>query len=316
MPETIIFSLLNGLVYGLLLFMLSSGLTLIFSMMGVLNIAHASFYMLGAYFAFQVSTFSSFWAALVAAPLIVAALGMIVERYGLRHVHSRGHVAELLLTFGLAYLIEEIVKLVWGRMAVPYSVPESLDYALFTLQGIDYPAYRVFMVGVSVAMFIFLYLLLIRTRVGLIIRASLTHPQMVAMLGHNVPRVFMFVFGAGCGLAGLAGVIGGNYLVTDPGMATNLGTIVFVVIVLGGMGSLTGALYASLLVGFLQTFAVAVDVSLLDLLRPFSADPAPGTPLWDVARITVAQVAPILPYLLLVLTLLVRPQGLFGGTRL
>lgn len=310
--ELVVFSLFNGLVYGLLLFMLSSGLTLIFSMMGVLNFAHASFYMLGAYFAYQISTWIGFWPALVVAPIAVALVGAVVERYGLRTVHKHGHVAELLFTFGLAFIIQEIVILIWGRNPMPYEVPGALDFSLFTLMGTDYPAYKIFMMGISVAMFVALWLVLTRTRIGLVIQASLTHPEMVGALGHDVPRIFMLVFGAGAGLAGLAGVIGGNVLVTEPSMAAALGTIVFVVIVVGGLGSLFGAFLASLLIGIMQTFAVALDVSLADLFALFGWRPGTDALLAELWSQTLSQVAPTLPYLLLVVMLILRPRGFFG----
>src|SRR5690348_2477764 len=258
-------SLLNGISYGLLLFMLSSGITLIFSMMGVLNFAHASFYMLGAYFGYAISAKLGFWPALVLAPLVVGAIGAAIERYGLRRAHATGHVSELLFTFGIAFMIEEAVRLTWGKMPVPYKVPAILDGPLFTLYSSTFPTYKVFMMAVSLAMLAALYLGLTRTRVGLVIRAALTRPDMVEALGHDVPRVFMLVFGGGAALAALAGVIGGNAFVTDPGMASALGPIVFVVVVVGGLGSLTGAFVASLFIGIVQTFAVAVDYSVRDL---------------------------------------------------
>ena len=195
--EFFLVQLLNGVSYGLLLFMLSSGLTLVFSLMGVLNFAHASFYMLGAYFAYQISTAIGFFPALVAAPLLVGGAGMLVERFGLRTVHRYGHVAELLFTFGLAYLIEEAVHLVWGRAAVEYRIPAALDGPMFSIFTSEYPTYRVFMMLVSVAMLVSIWLMLTRTRIGLVIQAALTHPQTVEALGHNVPRVFMLVFGGG-----------------------------------------------------------------------------------------------------------------------
>jgi branched-chain amino acid transport system permease protein len=284
---------LNGISYGLLLFMLSSGLTLVFSLMGVLNFAHASFYMLGAYFAYQVSVKIGFWPALVLAPVIVGAIGMLIERWGLRQVHKHGHVAELLFTFGLAYLIEEAVHLIWGRSAVDYRIPPDLDGPLFSIFTSQYPTYRVFMMLVSVAMLVSIWLALTRTRIGLVIQAALTHPQTVEALGHNVPRVFMLVFGGGTALAGLAGVIGGNAFVTEPGMAASVGPIIFVIVVVGGMGSLAGAFIASLLIGCMQTFAVALDWNL-------------------VGGIKMSQVAPVLPYLLMVLLLIFRPTGLMG----
>jgi branched-chain amino acid transport system permease protein len=310
--EFFVVQLLNSVSYGLLLFMLSSGLTLIFSMMGVLNFAHASFYMLGAYFAFQVSRHAGFWPALFIAPLLVGMLGAATERWGLRTVHRYGHVAELLFTFGLFYLIEEVVHLLWGRAPVDYRIPPSLDFSAFTIFSTSYPAYRVFMMAVSIAMLLALYLVLTRTRIGMIIQASLSHPDMVQALGHNVPRVFMLVFGGGCALAGLAGVIGGNAFVTEPGMAAAVGSIVFVVVVFGGMGSLAGAFIASLFFGAVQTFSVALDYSLLGVFgRMGIAVPADSA--WrDVLSISVAQTAPVLPYLLMVLMLIVRPTGLMG----
>ena len=312
MLELVVFSLLNGLVTGLLLFMLASGLTLIFSMMGVLNFAHASFYMLGAYFAYSISLYLGFWVGLIVAPLAVGVLGALVERYGLRYVHRHGHVAELIFTFGLAFLIEEIVQLIWGKAAKNYQEPEALQFTLFTLFGQNFPAYKAFMLLVSVGIFIALLLVLTRTRLGLIIQASITHPNTVAALGHNVPLIFMLVFGAGSALAGLAGVIAGPALGTFPGMAFLLGSIVFVIVVVGGLGSLTGAFVASLLIGLLQTFAIALSVSVNDLLGVFGVSFDADHALRDLWTLTLPQVAPILPYLLLVLVLIFRPAGLFG----
>ena len=312
MLELIIFSTLNGLLYGMLLFLLASGLTLIFSMMGVLNFAHASFYMLGAYFGFQISVYVGYWPGLVLAPLLVGLIGALVERYGLRRVHKHGHVAELLFTFGLAFIIEELVQMIWGRIPVDYRVPELLNFSAFTLFATTYPAFRMFMLLMSVAVFIGLLLLLTRTRVGLIIRAALAHPNMVGALGHNVPLVFMLVFGVGCGLAALAGVIAGPALVTQPAMAASLGPILFVVVVVGGLGSLQGAFVASLLIGMVQTFAVALNVSLADVLARFGFTVTRESMAGDLWMATVAQVAPIIPYLLLVLILIFRPKGLMG----
>jgi branched-chain amino acid transport system permease protein len=310
--EFTLITLLNGLSYGLLLFMLSSGLTLIFSMMGVLNFAHASFYMLGAYFAYMVSTWIGFWPALVIAPLLVGIIGALVERYGLRAVHRFGHIPELLFTFGLSYVLVELVQLVWGRAAVPYQIPAELSGSLFKLYTTTFPAYRGFMMLVALVMLASMYLVLTRTRIGLVIQAALTHPDTVEALGHNVPRVFMLVFGGGCALAGLAGVIGGNAFVTEPGMAGTVGSIIFVVVVVGGMGSLVGALVASLLIGVLQTYAVALDYSILTVLSKVGLQMTPDTFGFSVLNLTIAQTAPILPYLLLVLILIFRPKGLMG----
>lgn len=337
--DQVFINLLNGISAGLLLFMLSAGLTLIFSMMGVLNFAHASFYMLGAYVAYAVASVLGFWAALLLAPLLVGAGGALFERTVLRRVHKAGHVAELLVTFGLSYVLLELVQLVWGRTSVPFAPPPALAGTAFTLvssatepmrlvagvapqqlcQGTAelavsctrYPLNRVFLAVVALAMLAALWLLLTRTRVGLVIRAALTHPEMTEALGHDVPRVFMLVFGAGCAMAGLAGVVGGITFVTEPGMS-NVGPIIFAVIVIGGMGSLPGAFVGSLLIGLLQTLPLTVDRSLLDLAQALGAPLAADSLLVPLARITLAQAAPILPYLLLVLILILRPRGLLG----
>jgi branched-chain amino acid transport system permease protein len=305
-------SLLNGISYGLLLFMLSSGLTLIFSMMGVLNFAHASFYMLGAYFAFAVSQLTGYWPALVIAPLIVGALGALFEKYCLRRVHKFGNVPELLITFGLSFIILEVVQLIWGTSSVDYRVPAALEGPLFTIYGTQFPAYRAFMMLVALLMLVAIWLLLTRTRIGLVIQAALTHPDTVEALGHNVPRVFMLVFGGGAALAGLAGVIGGNAFVTEPGMAGAVGPVIFVVVVVGGMGSLSGAFLASLLIGVIQTFAIGTDSSLLGAAGSLGLDITPQTFGYALWKLKISQVAPILPFLFLVLMLIFRPKGLLG----
>ena len=312
MLDVFIFATLNGLVTGLLLFMLASGLTLIFSMMGVLNFAHASFYMLGAYFAYSVSLQFGFWTGLILAPIIVGLLGAIVERYGLRRVHQHGHVAELVFTFGLAFLIEEAVQFFLGPDTKNYQSPDLLDFPLFTLFGQEFPAYRGFMIGISISIFIGLYYVLTKSRVGIIIQAAITHPHTVSNLGHNVPLIFMGVFGVGSALAGLAGVIAGPVLTTFPGMAVVLGSIVFVIVVIGGLGSLAGAFIASIMIGLLQSYAIASDVGMPDLLNLLGFEFDRNHPLADLWTLTLPQIAPILPYLLLVLVLIFRPTGLLG----
>jgi branched-chain amino acid transport system permease protein len=309
--ELIVISTLNGILFGMLLFLMASGLTVIFSMLGVLNFAHASFYMLGAFFGFQISRWVGFWPALIVAPLLAGLLGATVERYGLRHVHKNGHVAELLFTFGLAFAIEEIVQIIWGKSPVDFRVPEALDFPAFTVFSTNYPAYKIFMLAASIAIFLGLLIALKKTRIGLIVQAALTHPHMVGHLGHNVGRVFMMVFGVGTALAAVAGVIAGPALVTQTNMASLLGPILFVVVVVGGLGSLPGAFIASLLIGLIQTFAVSMNGSLAEMFGPLSPDYA-KTWLADIWNVTVAQIAPIMPYVLLVLILAFRPMGLMG----
>ncbi len=317
--EFISISLLNGISYGLLLFLLSAGLTLIFSLMGVLNFAHASFYMLGAYFGYTISQYTGFWAALVLAPLAVGVLGAGIERFGLRRTHKFGHVPELLFTFGLTFIIVELVQLFWGRNALPFRVPELLEGSAFTIFTSTFPKYKVFMMVASLLMLLVLYLGLTRTRVGLIIQAALTHPDTVQALGHNVPRIFMLVFGGGTALAALAGVIGGPAFVTDPAMGATVGSIIFVVVVVGGMGSLAGAFVASILIGCLQTFAVGIETSLISIINDTAQLLGAGaftmnakTFGYSIMSLKISQIAPIMPYLLLVLILIFRPKGLLG----
>jgi branched-chain amino acid transport system permease protein len=336
--EAVAISLLNGLSFGLLLFMLSAGLTLIFSLMGVLNFAHTSFYMLGAYIGYSLAALTNFWVALLLAPLLVGLLGAMFERTALRRTHRFGHVPELLVTFGLSYVMIELVQLVWGRVGLDFKPPPLLQQPAFTLVHstlggwgatlgaapktlcdaaaavvcTPFPGTRAFMVLTALAMLLVLWLVVTRTRVGLVIQASLTHPEMVEALGHNVPRIFMLVFALGCALAGLAGVVGGSTFVTEPGMAAAVGPIIFVVVVVGGLGSLAGAFIASVLIGLLQTFAVAIDQSLAGLAGGLGWAIGPHTPGWALLKLKVSQVAPILPYLLLVLMLIFRPSGLLG----
>jgi branched-chain amino acid transport system permease protein len=341
--EFVVVSVLNGLSYGFLLFLLSAGLTLVFSMLGVINFAHAGFYMLGAYVGWSVAGLFGFWVALILAPLAVGALGVVFERLCLRRVrtHGRGqmsgHVAELLLTFGFAFVILEVVQLLWGRSPIDFHPPPLLRGTALTLvntagaglsvvwgSGADslcaaagtscslFPATRAFMMLTSIVVMVALALLVARTRLGLVVQAALDNPSMLGALGHDVDRVFMCVFGAGAALAALAGVVGGSTFVTEPGMAAAVGSVVFVVVVVGGLGSLTGALLASLFVGLLQTFAASLDVSVVSAVAAFGLtmpDFIDDSP-W--MHVTTARVAPLLPYLLLVITLWLRPMGLLG----
>ncbi|MBM1635118.1 branched-chain amino acid ABC transporter permease [Sulfitobacter mediterraneus] len=313
--ELILVNVIDGLVTGLLLFMLSAGLTLIFSMMGVLNFAHASFYMLGAYFAYQISLALGFWVGLLIAPLIVGVMGAGVERYGLRRVHQYGHVPELIFTFGLALLIEELVQFVWGKNQMPYDIPEILNFTAFSIAGNSIPAYKIFMIFISVGIFMGLLYVLTKTRVGMIIQAALSYPRTVEALGHNVPLIFMGVFGVGTALAGVAGVIAGPVLGTFPGMAFVLGSIVFVTIVIGGLGSLWGALVASLLIGWITTFAKSYNIAMSDILNGIgiaTPENLSDNMFRDLWTVTSPQIADILPYILMVLILIFRPAGLFG----
>ena len=310
--EFLIVSILNGVIYGLLLFMVSAGLTLVFGMMGVLNFAHASFYMLGAYLAYTLSGLFNFWVGLVVAPLIVAGIGMLIERFMLRRVHQFGHAHELLLTFGIAFICEELVKLFYGNFPVNYRVPPELNFAAFRLFNTDYPFYRIFIGLIALAMFAVLFALLTRTRIGIIVRGAERLPKMSEALGHNVPLVFMGVFGTGAALAGLAGAVAGAFFPTNPNMAIELGVIVFVVVVVGGLGSLAGSLVASLMIGVFTSFAVGLDWSLAGALSYVG--------LGEVARgiggpltMTLSSVSATVPFFIMLIVLLIRPAGLLGS---
>ena len=309
--DAFVFSLLNGVVYGLLLFMVSAGLTLVFGMMGVLNFAHASFYMLGAYFAYVLQGRVGFGPALMLAALLSGAVGVVVERFFLRRVHQYGHAHELLLTFGLSFIIAEAIKLFFGNFPVDYHVPAALDFAAFSFGRQQYPAYRVLMAAVALSMFGALYLLLARTRTGIVVRAAIHKPRMAQALGHNVQLVFMGVFGVGAALAGLAGALAGAFYTTSPNMALEVGVMVFVVVVVGGLGSLGGAMLASLLIGLITSLAINVDRSLADLLalagaRDWAQD------VGGLLTLKLSSLSGTLPFVLMLLILLLRPSGLMG----
>jgi branched-chain amino acid transport system permease protein len=309
--EYIVISMLNGAVHGLLLFMVSAGLTLIFGMMGVLNFAHAWFYMLGAYVGFTLTRLGGFWIGLLFAPIVAGFAGVLVERYMLRRVHKYGHAHELLLTFGLAFIIEEVIKLFYGDALVSYQMPSYLRFSAFTVFETNYPFYRLFMGAVALAIFALLYLLLTRTRIGIIVRAATYRPSTVEALGHNLPLVFMSVFAGGSALAGLAGAVAGAFYPTGPNMAVDFGTLVFVVVVVGGLGSVVGALIASLMIGMFISFSVGLNVSISDVLGLVGLGPW-ATEVGGLFTLQLSTIANSMPFLLMLLVLLIRPAGLMG----
>ncbi|HEV3106515.1 MAG TPA: branched-chain amino acid ABC transporter permease [Trinickia sp.] len=305
--QTLVLGLFNGLTYGMLLFLMAAGLTLVFSMLGVLNFSHAAFYTLGAYFAYTAAQLLGlgFWAGLVAAPLCCGLLGAFVERFGLRQVLQYGMLGPLLLTFGLNIVIVELVGLIWGKTPVAYAVPHALDTPLISLYGIDYSAYRAFTFAVTLVVLVALFLVLKGTRIGTIVRASLSYPDMVNALGHDLPRLRTMVFAAGSALAGLAGALSGNLLGTEPGMADQLGAILMIVIVVGGLGSLAGAFLASLLIGVLQTLAASTGLAWSDLLPPLHG-------MAGALEQPISRFAPLIPFAIVLVVLGVRPRGLLG----
>jgi branched-chain amino acid transport system permease protein len=276
---------LHGLVYGMLIFLVASGLTLVLGMMDILNFAHASIYMIGAFICYQITQWTnSFWLALVIAPLICAFLGILIERGLIRRVHASGHVDELLLTFGLAMVITEVIKWFYGTTPLPVSTPASLAGSLQLWADVKYPVYRLFILLISGLVLGAMFYLFKKTRLGISIRACVQDSVMADALGTNVTFIFMSVMGIGAWLAGLAGVIIAPYLSVYSGMFADMIMDCFAVIAVGGLGSLGGAFIASLLVGQIQSFGV----------------------------IFLPRISLILIYLLMVLIFTIRPSGLFG----
>ena len=282
--ETFVIQFLHGLAYGMLLFLVGSGLTLVFGMMNVLNIAHVSFYMLGAYFSYQMLQWvGNFWVGLIVCPILVGLLGILMERFLLRRVHAVGHVQEFVITFGILFVINEAVKWIWGTENLSVPIPSALSGSVLIMGNI-YPAYRLFILFFSLAVLAFLAFILMRTRLGITVRAMVSDRDMVSALGTNTPMVFMLVMGIGTWLAGLAGVIAGPFISTSPSMALDILTDCFIVTVTGGLGSLLGAVVASFLIGQLSSFGI----------------------------LFIPRFAIVFGFLLMAVVLIIRPSGLFG----
>jgi branched-chain amino acid transport system permease protein len=309
--EILLTSVFNGVVYGLILFMISSGLTLIYGMMGILNLAHASFFMLGAYIGYLLSSLGFFWPGMIVAPLLVGLLGVMVERYMLRRIHQSGYGQEMIFTFGLSFVIEELIKLFFGSYPVSYAIPQQLQFSAFRLFESEYPFYRLLMGGVAIGIFGIIALLLNRTRVGLLVRAAETEPVMATALGHAVAKVFSIVFGVGASIAGLAGAVAGAYYPTSPTMALNFGMVVFVVVVVGGLGSIQGSFWASLLIGVITSCVIGSDSSLASVAKWIGIDgvvPSAGG-IWTMP---LSSTAGSIPFVLMIVVIIFRPSGLAG----
>jgi branched-chain amino acid transport system permease protein len=283
-PQLLALQLFTGLALGAIYVLLAVGLSLIFGMLTVVNFAHGAFFMLGAYVGlFAAEMTGSFWAALVFAPLTVAAIGTLCERWLIRPLYGRGIDYPLLLTFGLAYMMVEAVRMVFGKSGMPFDTPEVLQGAT-NLGFADFPTYRLFVIAVVAVLLVVLWLLIERTSFGLIVRAGGRDAVIVRVLGVDVSRVWLVVFGVGTGIAALAGVLSAPLQGVSPEMGTSVLTVAFVVTVVGGMGSLMGAVVAGLLVGVVESLAV--------LFFP------------EAAKVSM--------FVIMAAVLLVRPQGLFG----
>jgi branched-chain amino acid transport system permease protein len=291
---------LNGLQLGVLLFLLAAGLTLVFGIMNFVNLAHGSLYMMGAYFAAAVfNATGSFLLAGLAAVAGSLVLGILVERIALSRLYLRDHLDQVLATFGLILFFNELVRIIWGPASVYMNAPEALSGTL-SLLGFGYPAYRFAIIAAGLAVGAGLYWLIHRTRVGMLIRAGATKPEMVSALGVNVGMLNMMVFGLGAALAGFAGWMAGPILSVQPGMGEPILILTLVVIVTGGIGSIRGAFYGAMIVGVVDTIGRAF---LPALLREFIER--------TLAQAAGPAIASMLIYVLMAVVLAIRPQGLF-----
>jgi branched-chain amino acid transport system permease protein len=286
-PVIFLIQVLNGIQYGLLLFLVASGLTLIFGIMGIINLAHGSFYMVGAYLAFSLTRLhGNFWLALAAGVVIAVLIGAALEWLVMRFLYERDHLYQVLLTYGLILIFEELRSLVWGDDVHGVTVPPALDFSIPLTDTLSYQAYRLVMSGICLGIAFGMYWLIQRTRLGMIVRAGSVNREMVQSLGINIGLLYRLVFALGVALAALAGMLAAPVSSVFPGMGNQVLIISFVVVVIGGIGSVKGALVAALAIGLADTFG----------------------------KVLVPQIAGMVVYLLMAAILLWRPQGIFGRT--
>ena len=292
---------LNGLQFGLLLFLLAAGLTLVFGIMDLVNLAHGSLYMLGAYFA---ATFAAWTDSFVIAALLALAatlvVGMALEVVALRRLYGRDHLDHVLGTFGLILFFNELVRLIWGPAGLSLPLPMWLIYPVEILPVFFYPTYRVAIIVTALVVALFLYLLVMRTRLGMLIRAGASNREMTGALGVNINLLYTLVFGLGAALAGLAGLMQAPILTVQIGMGENILILAFVVIIIGGIGSIRGAFVAAVLVGLIDTIGRAF---LPDLLRLVLSSRGAST--------VAPAMSSMMIYLLMAIVLVLRPEGLF-----
>ncbi|HET7670191.1 MAG TPA: branched-chain amino acid ABC transporter permease [Burkholderiales bacterium] len=286
-PVIFLIQVLNGVQYGLLLFLVASGLTLIFGILGIINLAHGSFYMVGAYLAFSLTErMGNFWLALAAGVLLAVALGMALEWLVMRFLYPRDHLYQVLLTYGLILVFEEARSLIWGDDVHGVQVPAALDFSIPLTDTLSYQVWRLVMSAVCLAIAAAMYWLIQRTRLGMMIRAGAVNREMVQSLGIDIGLLYRVVFALGVALAALAGMLAAPVSSVFPGMGNQVLIISFVVVVIGGIGSVKGALVAALLIGLADTFG----------------------------KVLLPQLAGMVVYLLMAAVLLWRPQGIFGRT--
>jgi branched-chain amino acid transport system permease protein len=292
--NTFLIQLLNGVQYGLLLFLVSSGLTLVFGIMGVINVAHGSFYMIGAYLAWWLTAaLGSFWLALPAAIGLTVAIGLALEALLIKRLYRRDHLYQVLLTYGLILVFEETRSILWGDDVRGVPIPAILSASIPLTETLSYPVYRLWISAVCLVVAGLMVWVIQKTRLGMMIRAGSANREMVQSLGLNIELIYRAVFAAGITLAGLAGMIASPVSAVFPGMGNQVLIVCFVVIVIGGMGSVKGAMVASLLIGLVDTFGKVLHLEIGGLkLLP------------ELSSMTV--------YLLMAVVLLWRPEGIYG----
>ncbi|HWQ38219.1 MAG TPA: branched-chain amino acid ABC transporter permease [Burkholderiales bacterium] len=291
---TFLIQLLNAVQYGLLLFLVAGGLTLIFGIMGVINLAHGSFYMIGAYLAWSLSEqLGSLWLAIVAGVALSVALGLLLEWLFFRHLYRRDHLYQVLLTYGLILIFEELRSILWGDDVHGVRVPEVLSGSIPLTDTLSYPVYRLWISAVCVGLAALLYFVIQRTRLGMMIRAGASNREMVQALGIDIGLLHRVVFALGVALAALAGMLAAPVSSVFPGMGNQVLIVCFVVVVIGGIGSIKGALLAALLIGLVDTFGKVVELEIAG----FGVLP-------ELAGMSV--------YLMMAAVLLWRPEGIFG----
>ncbi|MCB9960288.1 MAG: branched-chain amino acid ABC transporter permease [Rhodospirillaceae bacterium] len=292
---------LNGFQLGVMLFLMAAGLTLVFGIMDLINLAHGSFYMVGAYLAATFARWLDHFLLGVLLALPAAALvGLVVDRVALRTLYRRDHLDQVLATFGLILFFNELVRLIWGPVPIPFDPPELLSGTVEVWPGVGYPAFRLAIIAVGLGVALGLWLLITRTRLGMRIRAGASNREMVTALGVNVPTLFTLVFALGAALAALAGAMRGPILAVEVGMGEEILILTFVVIVIGGIGSIRGALVGSLLVGLVDTFGRALLPDAFAVVLDPSAASSVG-----------ASAASMSIYVLMAVVLAFRPRGLF-----
>jgi branched-chain amino acid transport system permease protein len=291
---TFLIQLLNGVQYGLLLFLVASGLTLVFGIMGVINLAHGSFYMVGAYLAWSLSErFGNLWAAIAAGVVLSVLLGLFLEWLLIKRLYARDHLYQVLLTYGLILVFEELRSVIWGDDVHGVQVPSILEGSIPLTETLAYPVVRLWISAVCLVLAVGMYFLIQRTRIGMMIRAGASNREMVQSLGFNIQLVYRIVFALGIALTAFAGMIAAPVSSVFPGMGNQVLIICFVVVVIGGIGSVKGAMVAAILIGMVDTFGKVVHVEIAGVkLLP------------ELAGMTV--------YLLMAAVLLWRPEGIFG----